>query len=461
MALTLQTAFAGSPATSVNVAVIPSYSGSGGAGVLNPANFPSVTMPPVAYAAITTASQLAAYDTVILYQACNVQSYPNLCSALTDWMKNYSGKLIIWDADSCYPGNYAYTFLNPVGAFFERFSPGQTGNFGGSVTILEDNQFNSPNSASAYYINTTAMTSQTDAVGDLNVVNENTVSGVWCALMRGVNTANRSGYGHMYTKPGGLTDAPDAMIIYCGFDTDYWGYGYNGSLAMLKLLRQELQHGWGPPGSPEVADLSCQAPVGNLVLTPATAVNPVGDQHTVTATVTVYNFSTGQTVPQAGVTVNFLITSGPNAGASGSGVSDSQGHVMWTYSTSGQGVDTIQATATVNGVVKTAMAQKTWCNPPTIAAALAGNRGYYRLIAASDCYAAANLQVFIADTGSGQIAGPYASGLVFRIVKKAAFSIGPGTATAAATINVVGNAVAYAVDPLGSSSAGVVLKPAM
>jgi hypothetical protein len=190
--------------------------------------------------------------------------------------------------------------------------------------------------------------------------------------MRGVNVNQKSGYALMYTKIGALTGAPDALIVYCGLDTDYIGEDiysppgsgyYEGAKALQKVLALQLAHGWGPAGSPEVADLGCQVPVGNLTLTPATAENEINKPHTVTATASFYDFSSGQTVPVPGVTVTFLVTSGPNSGTTGTGVSDAQGQTTFTYTGTTVGNDVIEATATVNGVLKTATAQKEWVRP--------------------------------------------------------------------------------------------------
>lgn len=472
LVMAAQTVSAVSHSQSVNVALIPNttgsgydaiigyYYGGGSAGTLQTGWFPGYNITIVPPGTITSAASLAQYDTVILYQFCNIGDphFASFVTALVGWVQQYSGKLIIWDSDSCQSSTYLW--LGALGASFERYSPGQTGAFGGSLTILDNNGLGSSSSSSPFYINTALLISNTDAVGDLNVVNENTVSPVWCAHMRGVNVNNRSGFGHMYTKIGGLIGAPDALLIYCGLDTDYIS-NTGGGAELRKLFLLELAHGWGPPGSPEVADLGCQAPIGNLTLTPATAVNPVPGQHTVTATVTAYNFGTGQTVPQSGVTVDFLVTSGPNAGAAGSAVSDAQGHVTFTYSTAGQGVDVIQAQATVNNVLKTATAQKTWCNAPVLLRVLAGNRGMFRLSASSGCYATTGLQVFVKDSGSSFVAGPYPSGVVVRLIKSGSASLGPITATGAQTIYVTGDAWAYAVDPLASVSALVLCKPAL
>src|SRR5260370_5052362 len=82
----------------------------------------------------------------------------------------------------------------------------------------------------------------------------------------------------------------------------------------------------------------------NISLTPASATNPVGGSHTVTATV----LKGGS--PGAGKTVTFHIDSGPNVGAVGtcspiSCATDANGQVTFTYADSGGGgTDFIAAT---------------------------------------------------------------------------------------------------------------------
>ena len=74
-------------------------------------------------------------------------------------------------------------------------------------------------------------------------------------------------------------------------------------------------------------------------LSPATASNPVGGTHTVTAFTQASN---GTPVP--GVTIVCEVTSGPNAGKTGSGSTGADGKVSFTYTdTGGPGTDTIQA----------------------------------------------------------------------------------------------------------------------
>jgi hypothetical protein len=90
-------------------------------------------------------------------------------------------------------------------------------------------------------------------------------------------------------------------------------------------------------------------------LTPPTDTNPVGAMHTVTVTVT----NNGN--PASGVTVNFSVTAGPNAGTSGMGTTNASGQAMFTYTSNGMtGTDTIQASGSVSGSPFSCTAMKTW-----------------------------------------------------------------------------------------------------
>jgi hypothetical protein len=86
--------------------------------------------------------------------------------------------------------------------------------------------------------------------------------------------------------------------------------------------------------------LSTAAIVGEgVVLSPLSATNPVGAQHTVTATVVDTNGN-----PVQGRLVTFQVLSGPNAGESGTDTTDANGEATFTYTGSGgAGTDQIQA----------------------------------------------------------------------------------------------------------------------
>lgn len=97
---------------------------------------------------------------------------------------------------------------------------------------------------------------------------------------------------------------------------------------------------------------------GSIALGPLMAANLVGTSHTVTATVL---GSTGH--PLASITVTFSITNGPNAGRTGTGLTDANGQTTFTYlDTVGVGTDTIVASFTDNShtVHTSNTATKTW-----------------------------------------------------------------------------------------------------
>lgn len=74
----------------------------------------------------------------------------------------------------------------------------------------------------------------------------------------------------------------------------------------------------------------------DVVLTPPTDTNPVGTEHTVTATVTDVFGS-----PVVGAEVGFNITSGPHAGLTHTNTTNSSGQAIFTYTGTGTGSDSI------------------------------------------------------------------------------------------------------------------------
>jgi hypothetical protein len=97
----------------------------------------------------------------------------------------------------------------------------------------------------------------------------------------------------------------------------------------------------------------------NMSVTPKTATNPVGTQHTVTATL-----KDDAGAPLSGVEVSFVVT-GANSGAAGTcNPSDcktgADGTVTFTYTGTKVGDDTIFASATINESRQTATAAKKW-----------------------------------------------------------------------------------------------------
>ncbi len=107
--------------------------------------------------------------------------------------------------------------------------------------------------------------------------------------------------------------------------------------------------------------------ISAITLTPGTADNPAGTDHTVTATVV--NLPLPGT-PVVGTTVTFLVTTGPNAGATDTDVTDANGEATFTYTSDGSlGTDTIVATfVDGSGATKTSnTAIKNWLLPDNTA----------------------------------------------------------------------------------------------
>lgn len=78
---------------------------------------------------------------------------------------------------------------------------------------------------------------------------------------------------------------------------------------------------------------------GQITLTPLVDFNPPGTDHTVTALVVDQAAN-----PLSDITVTFLVTAGPNAGATGMAVTDASGNASFTYTSNGTiGLDTIEA----------------------------------------------------------------------------------------------------------------------
>lgn len=96
---------------------------------------------------------------------------------------------------------------------------------------------------------------------------------------------------------------------------------------------------------------------GSITLDPPTATNVVGTNHTVTATV-----RNPQGQLQQGVTVTFLVTSGPNQGDTGTGVTNASGQTTFTWTgDGGAGTDVIQASfVDNNGQTRSTTANKIW-----------------------------------------------------------------------------------------------------
>ncbi len=112
---------------------------------------------------------------------------------------------------------------------------------------------------------------------------------------------------------------------------------------------QVLNTGGIDPGACTHTDESTQwvkigskpCPGEALALVPSTQVRSVGEAATVSAA-----FTNGCGAPLGDVVVGFRVVSGPNSGATGSGVTDAAGNTTFTYSSLVTGTDSLQAAVT-------------------------------------------------------------------------------------------------------------------
>lgn len=84
---------------------------------------------------------------------------------------------------------------------------------------------------------------------------------------------------------------------------------------------------------------------------------------------------------------------------------------------------------------------------------------YYRLGATSESFGRAQLQIFVGDTLSGLVAGPYTDQNIVRIRNASAATVRPGTGGIAALITVKGQAKVWAKDPIGQIGNVIVFTP--
>jgi len=211
-----------------------------------------------------------------------------------------------------------------------------------------------------------------------------------------------------------------------------------------------------------------------LSATPGTADNDLGagdNTHTVTATIA------GDPAQVDGRLVSFTV-GGQNGGETGTcGVNldcttDAAGNVSFTYDVpfaiASIGTDTITVTTTIAGNASTVSVQKRWLDlqPPTIACPPSVNPGgntipaanktnqdgFYGLVSAD--LVDPNPQIFVVDSGTGTIFGPYPSGTNIKYVQApgATPSATPMTGAVGWLIKGQGDMETFAVDTFGNAS---------
>jgi len=266
-------------------AVTGSVPGSGNTATYNGATFTNVPV-----SAVDSAGDAAfdGYDTVLMYEVCDISSHPATLHAVNSFLDN-GGKVMIFDGDRCsdsFPpvtgGHATYTgFAFP----FTTDAPGPQGGTDVSYTFVE----------------TSSLTDsihqgdvpEGDTLGDANVFTGQ--SGGWCTALQssnvdGVHAGNVEAYAR--TLNGGLA-------IWNG--EDFW-FTDGADAHMKEVFDLELAQVHNPDGLP------CTNPPSGIKLDPPTATLDAGGTQVETATVVDSSAN-----PRPGVVVTFKVLSGPDA----------------------------------------------------------------------------------------------------------------------------------------------------
>jgi hypothetical protein len=272
----------------------------------------SVTDVPVSAIDSGGATALAPYDTLILYQVCDIASHPATVAAINSFLSG-GGKVMLFDGDRCAPkgaglADYS-SFLFP----FTTSSPGPEGALGGPYDTVVESTLTEGLSVGVQ---------EGDAVGDANVFES--FSGHWCASITAENVFKAKGFveATAQTPAGGL-------VIYEG--EDFWFT--DGHTPHLRLVFDDmLKQAWAPAGLP------CTIPASGISLSPPSQSHQTGTTATVTAKVV-----NNEGKPVSGVSVKFDVKTGPNAGLSGTATTDPSGEASFSYSGTSVGTDTLVA----------------------------------------------------------------------------------------------------------------------
>jgi hypothetical protein len=401
-------------------------------GTYNGATFTNV---PLATIDANPATALTGFDTVLLYQLCSIGSHPVAMNSINTFLVN-GGKVIILDGDRCAedesvgPADWSgFLFA------FTTHGPGPTGGTG-SYTFLE---------ASTLTTGLSLGPQPNDAVADANLFTS--AVGAWCTSITATNLLGDTGRVEAYARTTG-----GGLAIYSG--EDFW-FTYNIANAHLKTVFDNILAQVFDPDN-----LPCTNPVTGISLEPKTATNPIG-------------------VPQANVVVTFKVTSGPDAGLTGTDKTDSAGHATFTFTnTTTPGTDKIIACFTDSAGREwcTLEVEKTWVDAtPPVAACVpttnpsgkniprAGKNpksgqnpdGFYELTATD--LVDPNPQIFIHDSASNFVAGPFDNGTKIKLVQApgAKPKVKPGAGVIDWKIKLKGDALLVAVDASGNVAAPV------
>lgn len=350
------------------------------------------------------------------------------------WGPVINGNVIIIGTDPVYHNFQGGQSLTNGGVKFAVDKPGKTGMY---ITL------------SCYYHDTAPMT----AVPLLDAFSPGgfTVRGVGC-----YNNA------HIVATHPALTGITDATLsgwscsVHEGFDK--WPVDFQ-VLAIARDIGSSFTASDGSVGTPYILARGVTV-ISDIKLTPLTAENTVGVSHTLTATTTTDSPSAG--TPVVGATVTFSIISGPNAGTTGTGVTNASGQTTFTYSSSVEGTDFIKATfidstgKTQTSDTVTAKWVKPANNPPV---ALCRN---VTVAADNSCSASASVNNGSYDPDAGDSitvtqlpAGPYPLGAT--LVTLTVTDSKGASSSCSATVTVVDNSRPAIICPANVTQVGNII----
>lgn len=300
--------------------------------------------------AAKTAADFASYRALILGDpTCAGPGTAQISAAegnRTTWGPEIDGNVIVNGTDPVYHRSQGGLAMTQKGIAFATDVAGKTGMYV---------------SMSCYYHGAAPMT----PVPLLDPFGSFTATGVGC-----FNDAHI-----VATHPAliGMTDASLSnwgCSVHEGFDS----FPSSGPNAFIPLVIAENAPGGnytapdGTVGFPYVLARGEGLSAGNISLAPGTSSGNVGETHTMTAT------TAAAGSPLVGKTISFTVLTGPHAGATGSGVSDSGGQATFSYVGTAVGTDEIQASFTDDlGNLQTSnVVTREWVGPmntpPTVAA---------------------------------------------------------------------------------------------
>lgn len=293
--------------------------------------------------AATTAAEFATYRALILGDpTCgNLTSIAPAVANRTTWSPKINGNIILIGTDEVFHDGQGGRQLTINAVKFAADRPGKTG----LLACL-----------SCYYFSAAPVT----PVPLLDQIGTFTVTGVGCyndahivathTALAGLNDASLSNWSCSVHEAWDTFPASFIPLVIANGISGYGSLSFpDGSLGVPYVIAR----GEG------------LALISSITLTPSSADNPIGTIHTVTATVTTNDPVAG--TPVVGTTVTFAVNSGPNAGVTGTSVTNSNGQATFSYTgTGGIGTDIISATfVDAKGATQTSNnAVKNWVRPP-------------------------------------------------------------------------------------------------